>query len=146
VPAERDPIDVAARALRHRDRSRAQVSERLARASVGDAARDEALESLERIGYVDDARYAANRAAALAGRGHGDEAIRHDLESAGVGEEAAAAALAGLAPEADRARAIAERQGRTPKTAAQLARKGFAEDSIEAAVGYDVAAGDAGNV
>ena len=146
MPAEPDPIDVAARALRHRDRSRAQVAERLARAGVGDAARDEALDTLERVGYVDDARYAANRAAALAERGQGDAAIRHDLKAAGVPAEAAAAAVAVLVPEADRARAIAARDGRTARTAAQLARKGFSEESVEAAVGYDVAAGGDGDV
>lgn len=141
-----DPIDVAARALRHRDRSRAQVAERLARAGVDGAARDEALDTLERVGYVDDVRYAANRAAALAERGHGDAAVRHDLEAAGVPPHAADDALSALAPEADRARAIAAREGRTPRTAARLARRGFTEESVEAAVGYDVAAGGSGDV
>jgi SOS response regulatory protein OraA/RecX len=146
VPADQDPIDVAARARRHRDRSRAQVSERLARAGVGDEQREEALETLARVGYVDDARYAANRAAALAARGQGDAAIRHDLESSGVAAEWLAEALAGLEPEAERARAIAAADGRTARTAAQLARKGFSEDAIEAAVGLDVAAGLEGDV
>ena len=45
--------------------------------------------------------------------------------------EAAASALASLEPEADRARAIADRVGRTPKVAAQLQRKGFAAESLE---------------
>ena len=136
---EPDPIDVAARALRYRDRSRSQVAERLAQAGVDDQSRDEALDTLERVGYVDDARYAKNRAAALAARGQGDEAIRHDLEGAGVAPESLAEALASLAPEAERARAIAAAAGRTARTAAQLARKGFSEESIEAAVGWDVA-------
>jgi SOS response regulatory protein OraA/RecX len=70
----------------------------------------------------------------------GDEAIRHDLEGSGVGAEALAAALAELEPERQRAQALAERLGRTAKTASQLARKGFSEDSIESAVGSDVAA------
>ncbi len=146
MPDEPDPIDVAARALRHRDRSRAQVSERLARAGVGDEQRENALDTLARVGYVDDARFAANRAATLAARGLGDEAIRHDLDGSGVPAEAADAALAGLEPEAARARAIAERTGRTAKTAAQLARKGFSEESIEAAVGWEIAGGSAGGV
>jgi regulatory protein len=141
VPAEPDPIDVAARALRHRDRSRTQVSERLARAGVGDEEREQALETLERVGYLDDGRYAGNRSAALAARGLGDAAIRADLESAGVPGDVVEEALAQLEPEAGRARAIADRVGRTAKTAAQLARKGFGEDAIEAAVGIDVAGG-----
>ena len=137
---EPDPIDVAARALRHRDRSRAQVDARLARAGVGEEEREEALETLERVGYVDDARFAQARAAALAARGLGDLAIRHDLEQAGVGAERVAAAVAGLEPESERARAVASRLGRTAKTAAQLARKGFSEDAIEAAIGSEFAA------
>ena len=137
---EPDPIDVAARALRHRDRSRAQVDARLARAGVGEEGREEALETLERVGYVDDARFAQARAAALAARGLGDLAIRHDLEQAGVGAERVAAAVAGLEPESERARAVVSRLGRTAKTAAQLARKGFSEDAIEAAIGSEFAA------
>jgi len=140
VRREPDPIDVAARALRHRDRSRAQVDARLARAGVGEEEREEALETLERVGYVDDARFAQARAAALAARGLGDLAIRHDLEQAGVGAERVAAAVAGLEPESERARAVASRLGRTAKTAAQLARKGFSEDAIEAAIGSEFAA------
>lgn len=104
--------------------------------------RADALETLERVGYVDDERFALTRAAALAARGYGDEWIRHDLESHGIETEGREAALAGLEPEADRARAVAERLGRTRKTAAQLARKGFTEDAVESAVG-EIAA-DAG--
>ena len=57
-PQPSDPIDLAARALRHRDRSRSQVDERLARAGVEDDRRADALDALERIGYVDDVRFA----------------------------------------------------------------------------------------
>jgi len=138
-----DPIEIAAKALRHRDRSRAQIAERLDRAGLDEAAQEEALDTLERVGYVDDSRYAATRAAALAERGQGDAAIRFDLEASGVGAEAVAEALGSLVPEADRAREIAARLGRTAKTAGQLARKGFGEDAIEGAVGMggpDVAA------
>ena len=77
VPSEPDPIEIAARALRHRDRSRRQLDERLARAGVDDDGRAEALETLERVGYVDDGRFARARAAALAERGYGDDGIRH---------------------------------------------------------------------
>jgi regulatory protein len=109
---------------------------------VTDTDRTDALDTLERVGYVDDERFALTRAAALATRGYGDEWIRHDLESHGIDAEAGEAALAGLEPEADRARRVAERLGRTRKTASHLARKGFGEDAIESAVG-EIAA-DAG--
>ena len=136
---ERDPIELAARSLRHRDRSRHDLDARLARAGVDDDARADALDTLERVGYVDDGRLAAARAAALAGRGYGDEAIRHDLSRRRVAAEAIVAGLEALTPERERAAALVERLGRTRKVAAQLARKGFGHDSIESALGGDLA-------
>src|ERR1700749_1354239 len=103
-----DPIELAARALRHRDRSRVQLDDRLARAGVTEEGRAEALETLERLGYVDDGRFAVTRAATLAGRGFGDEGIRQLLAADGIAAEAAEAALAALDPELDRARRIVE--------------------------------------
>jgi regulatory protein len=137
VPAakEPDPIEIAARALQHRDRSRQQLDERLARAGVGEAGRAEALETLERVGYVDDGRYAVARAESLAERGYGDEGISHLLEQDGVEPEAAAAALGALPPERERAANLIARHGPGAKTAARLARKGFSEDAVEAAAG-----------
>jgi len=138
---ERDPIEIAARALRHRDRSRREIDDRLERAGVGHDERVDALAALERIGYVDDERFAAARAEALAGRGLGDEAIRHDLEQHDVDAAVVAGALNGLAPEAERALALVARLGRSRKTAARLARLGFGADAVESAVGADVAEG-----
>ena len=129
-----DPVELAARALRHRDRSRREVDERLAQAGIDEDRRAEALDTLERVGYVDDDRFAKARAEALAARGYGDEWIRHDLGRHGVEGEAAEAALAGLAPERERAAAVIERLGPGPKTAAHLGRKGFGEDALELAV------------
>jgi SOS response regulatory protein OraA/RecX len=135
VPADSDPIEIAARALQHRDRSRRQLDERLARAGIDEAGRVAALETLERVGYVDDGRYAGARATSLAERGYGDDGIRQLLEQDGVAPEAAAGALAELAPERDRAAGLVARLGHGPKTAARLARKGFGEDAVEAAAG-----------
>ena len=134
-----DPIEVAARSLRHRDRSRSEIDGRLAKAGVGEAERGEALDRLEQVGYVDDGRFAASRAAALATRGQGDAAIRFDLRRRGLDPAAVETALAALAPEAERAVQVAERLGRTPKTAAQLRRKGFGADALEAAFGEGIA-------
>jgi regulatory protein len=139
VAADQDPVEIAARALRHRDRSRREIDDRLARAGVDDEARADALETLERVGYVDDARFAAARAAALAARGYGDDWIRHDLSEHGVAPKTAADAVAALAPEAERAAALAARLGRSAKTAARLARKGFSAEALERALGSDVA-------
>jgi regulatory protein len=137
--ADQDPIEIAARALQHRDRSRRDLDERLARAGIDEDRRPDALETLERVGYVDDGRFAGARAGALAGRGYGDEWIRHDLGEHGVAAEAVAAAIEGLVPESERAAALVERLGRTPKTGAHLARKGFGQDALETALGIDVA-------
>jgi regulatory protein len=136
--AEQDPIEIAARALQHRDRSRREVEERLARAGIDENRLTDALDTLERVGYVDDARFAGTRAEALADRGYGDEWIRHDLAEHGVAPEAVAEAIGALAPEAERAAALVEQFGRTPKTGARLARKGFGEDALEAALGIDL--------
>jgi regulatory protein len=133
VSTSKNPLEIAARALRHRDRSRREIDDRLAKAGVEDTERADALEALERVGYVDDERFAALRSAALAGRGYGDEWIRHDLSTHGIGGEACDEALAMLQPEAERAVALAERLGRSAKTAAHLARKGFGEDAIQTA-------------
>lgn len=135
----RDPVDLAVEALRHRERSRTDIDERLARAGVGEEARRVALDRLAQVGYIDDQRFAGARAGALANRGYGDDFIRHDLARHGVADADASVAVAALEPESARAAALAERLGRTPKTAAQLARKGFGEDAVAAAVRIDVA-------
>jgi SOS response regulatory protein OraA/RecX len=111
---------------------------------VDETARADALDTLERVGYVDDARFAASRAETLAARGYGDEGIRLLLEADGVGVEALDAALAGLEPEVERARRLVARLGRTPRVAAQLQRKGFGGDAVEAALGCLFADDDAG--
>lgn len=135
-PQASDPIDLAARALRHRDRSRRQVDDRLARAGVDEERRADALDTLERIGYVDDARFAERRAASLAERGgYGDEAIRELLTADGVAPEVLEDAIAALTPELERAAALVAKLGASPRTAARLARKGFGEESVEAAAG-----------
>jgi regulatory protein len=126
--------EAALRALRHRDLSVRELDERLRARGYAEGERDEAIESLLRTGLLDDGRFAESRARALAARGSGDALIRHDLSRAGVDGPAVEDALATLAPEVDRARAVVERRGSVPKTARYLAGKGFSEDSISAAV------------
>jgi regulatory protein len=132
--AEPDAVEEALRALRARDRSAAELDERLARRGVRAAARAEALETLQRIGYVDDARLARTRAEALAERGSGDALIRHDLERRGIAAELIAGALAELDSERERAVRIVRQRGPGAKTARYLASRGFGEEALEAAV------------
>ncbi len=127
-------LDAALKALRHRDRSAAELDARLAQRGVGDAEREQALETLERIGYVDDERFARARAKQLAARGSGNALIRHDLEGRGVTTEHVEAALSALEPERERAAAIAARRGRSVKTARYLASRGFEADALEGIV------------
>lgn len=134
LPDPPDPIELATRALSRHDRTRGELEERLAGAGVDEAGRERALETLERMGYVDDARVALARAEALASRGQGDEAIRFDLERRGVEPDVIAEALAALEPELLRAERLVERLGATPKLPAQLRRKGFSEEALEAAL------------
>lgn len=143
MPEHADAVDRAVRALRHRDRSAGEIAELLARQGVDGPARAETLATLQRLGYVDDLRAAQGRAAALAGRGYGDDAIRHDLARRGFAATETDAALEALAPEGERARALVEREGASPRVARRLAAKGFSAQAVAAAVGADVAAGDA---
>ncbi len=141
---ERDPIDLATRALRNRDRSRRELDDRLARAGIPEPARREALERLERVGYLDDRRFAAGRARALAQRGYGNEAIRHDLTGRGIEPETAETAVAELAPEAERAALLAARLGPDGRLAARLQRKGFDVETVASVLGAAFADTDEG--
>jgi SOS response regulatory protein OraA/RecX len=132
-----EALHVAARALRTRDLSHGELAARLSRAAVPRAAAAESVAALERAGLIDDARLAVNRAAALAERGYGDAAVRNDLERRGVGAAQIEAALAGLEPEAERARRIVERRGTGPRTMRYLAGKGFGEDALGTAAEGD---------
>jgi regulatory protein len=134
---ERDAVETALQALRHRDRTVAEVDARLEERGVGEDERREALETLERLGYVDDGRFAAARAEQLAGRGAGDALIRHDLEGRGIEAEVLEAALEALEPERERALRIVATRGRSAKTARYLASRGFAGEAVEEAVAAD---------
>ena len=129
-----DAVEAAVRALRLRDRSSAELDERLRARGVEPDERLEVLATLERSGYVDDVRYAETRAAALAERGSGDAFVRDDLERRGIAAETIAAAIALLAPERERAAQIVARRGASPKTARYLAAKGFDEDVATAVI------------
>lgn len=137
APKEIDALDAAVRALRSRDRSSAELEARLERRGVGEADRAQALETLERLGYVDDDRFARARARQLAERGSGDALIRHDLEARGLPPGLVAAALGELEPERERARRVIAARGGTAKTARYLASRGFGEDAVADLVAQD---------
>ena len=126
-----EALSVALRALRHRDHSRSRLEARLAGRGTSTATVEDALETLERAGLVDDARVGTARAEQLAGRGFGDAAIRFALEGEGLAAEVVDDALAILDPEPERARRLLDVRGRTPKTVRWLAAKGFDAATLE---------------
>jgi SOS response regulatory protein OraA/RecX len=132
-----DALELATRALARRDFSERGLRERLRRAGVVDAEQDEALAALQRAGVLDDARFAQSRAQTLAQRGKGDAAIRFDLGRQGVSNEATEEAVALLEPERTRAERVVAQRGEGVATARLLARRGFGDEAVEAAVARD---------
>lgn len=124
-------LGTALKALRYRDHTVSTLEARLSARGVAPVERARALETLADTGLVDDERVARSRAATLAERGCGDAMIRDDLERRGVAVELVEAALAGLEPEGERARALVAGRGGSVKALRSLAAKGFAEDSLE---------------
>ena len=137
----RRALDRSVRALARRDQSAASLRAKLERAGISEDAQSDALDTLARAGYLDDGRFARDRAAQLAGRGYGDEWIRADLEAQGVAAEAAERALSELDPEAERAEREWVRLGGGLRSARTLARRGFSEESLEALVAQDPGTG-----
>jgi regulatory protein len=134
-------LDRAVRALARRDHSAESLRVKLARAGVSKDAQSEALDTLERAGYLDDARFACARAEHLAARGYGNEWIRADLEAQGVAAKTVGDTLAGLEPEAERAlREWAKLRGGLG-AARTLARRGFAEETLESLLAQDPSTG-----
>ncbi len=129
---EERAVDRAVRALARRDHSAASLRAKLDRAGVSESAQAAALDVLERAGYVDDVRYARERAALLADRGHGDAWIRADLERQGVERDTAEMAMCALEPEPERALREAVKAGGGPRAIRSLGRRGFSEDALEA--------------
>jgi SOS response regulatory protein OraA/RecX len=131
-----EALGVALRALRHRDHSRSSLAARLAERGTRAATLEDAIETLERAGLVDDGRVGAARAGELARKGFGDAAIRFALEREGLAAEVVSEALATVEPEPERARALLDGRGRTPKTVRWLAAKGFDASTLEDLGGF----------
>jgi regulatory protein len=123
-------LGVAGRALARRDLSAQEVARRLDRAGVAAPIAGDVGETLRGVGALDDRRVAATRAETLAGRGWGDAAIEVKLAQAGLDEELVRDALAGLEPEAARARRVYERSADPAKAARRLASRGFAPETV----------------
>jgi len=126
-----DATELALRALRHRNRSRSEVAERLQRAGVEPNEGEAALDRLTEAGLLSDERYAEERAETLAGRGASDVQIRHELRRQGVDPASVEHAIGRLEPENKRAARIFERRGGGPKALLYLAGRGFTAETLE---------------
>jgi regulatory protein len=126
-----DATELALRALRHRNRSRLELSQRLQRAGIEPDEREATLDRLAEAGLVSDERYAEDRARSLAQRGMGDRLIRQDLRRQGVEHESVERAVAQLEPEDERALKIFERRGGEGRALRYLAGKGFSPEILE---------------
>jgi SOS response regulatory protein OraA/RecX len=124
-------LERATRLLAAGDRSRHELRERLAGAHVPAAAREEALDALERAGLLDEERLASDRAATLARRGYGDAGVRADLARRGLPADAIAAALAGLPSERERIGDLLGHEGPTPQQVRRLAARGFSRETLD---------------
>jgi len=130
-----EAVATGARVLARRDHSEQAVRDALDRKGIREPEREEAVATLRRNGALNDERFAHARAAALAERGLGDAAIAFRLRRDGIEHELLEPALAALEPEGDRAVRLAASRGATARTARWLAARGFAPESIEAAIG-----------
>jgi regulatory protein len=126
-----DATELALRALRHRDRSRRELEQRLTREGIAGEELEEVLDALEASGVVSDVRFAHQRARSLAGRNAGDTLIRADLRRSGIAPDLVDEAVEGLEAESERAARIFERRGGGDRALRYLTGKGFSRESLE---------------
>jgi regulatory protein len=132
-----DATELALRALRHRNRSRHDLEQRLDRAGVTPDERSAALDRLTEAGLLSDDRFAEERASALAGRGASDALIRHDLHRHGIEHSAVEHAIAQLDQEEERAARVFRERGGGPKATRYLASRGFTAETLGHLAGDD---------
>jgi SOS response regulatory protein OraA/RecX len=130
-----DALQRAGRALARRPLSEQRLEERLEGAGFAADARRNAVTKLKASGLVDDDKVAQGRADSLASRGWGNSAIAARLAAEGFGESGARTAIETLEPEMERAVALVVNVPDRRKAWALLARRGFAPDSVETAIG-----------
>ena len=134
MEASPQALEVGLKALSRRELSHAELVARLERSGIDSQDAELASSQLTQAGYQSDERAAEERARVLAARLHGDVAIRVDLRRRGISEVDVDAALEGIDPELDRADALARRSSGAEQLARALHRKGYSDDTIEAAL------------
>jgi regulatory protein len=135
--------EVALRILQGAAQSAAALQRRLQRRGFSDEAAAAATTAMVAHGYVDDAELATSIAARGQRTGHGRIQVAAQLRARGISDDAVAATLAVVDPDAERATALAlgERLfGRAPPEApaaerrrrvfGQLQRRGFDTETV----------------
>ena len=149
----RAAMDAALRLLSIRARSRRELKLALARKGFAESQQDSVLSRLTELSYIDDARFARDRASALLRNGKlGPRAVLQRLCAHGLTEDDAKQALTeaeralGLDPLAT-ARSLLERRGLSgrplplkeqAKAARLLRARGFADGTIEQLLGAEL--------
>ncbi|WP_224243385.1 regulatory protein RecX [Hyalangium gracile] len=138
------------RLLAVRARSRHELRLYLTRKKFSIPVQDQVLEKLQGFGYVDDARFARERAASLLQKGRlGPQAVLHRLEAHGLGAEEAREALAAATGAVDfdslaAARQVLERRGMLgrrldakehARAGRLLLSRGFSEEVVQRLLG-----------
>jgi regulatory protein len=148
--AVRRATEVCLRLLAMRARSRHELKLALGRKGFAEPVQEEVLEKLQGYGYLDDARFARDRAASLLQKGRlGPQAVLQRLEAHGLASEVAHEALASATGSVEfdalaAARKVLEGRGLlgrplAPKERARAGRllhsRGFSEDVIHRLLG-----------
>jgi regulatory protein len=141
-------VKSALRLLKARGRTRREIDSALERKGCPPDVRASTLERLAGWGYLDDGRFARQRALVLLREGRGARAVLHALEGHGVApalaREAAAAAERelGQSPEALARQVLSKRRLVAPldrrarlRAGRLLAGRGFSEEVIERVLG-----------
>lgn len=148
--AVQSATEACLRLLAVRARSRHELKLYLARKHYSAPVQEQALEKLQGFGYVDDARFARDRAASLLQKGRlGPQAVLQRLEAHGLSPEQAREALSSATGSVDfdslsAARQVLERRGMLgrrldPKEHSRAGRlllsRGFSEEVVQRLLG-----------
>ncbi|MFH1368133.1 MAG: RecX family transcriptional regulator [Elusimicrobiota bacterium] len=130
--------------LEYSSRSKKELKDRLLRKKLPPEAVDGALARIERIGYINDDKFAREFAQSLIVKGKGPALIRAELGRKGIPQETISEVMKGMPESSDvvleHARAIAEKKlkamkDKPPEVIAHrltgfLARRGFSPDTV----------------
>ncbi len=151
-----EAFDYALKTLQRRLHSRSELQRKLAKREYAAATIDEVLNDLERLGYIDDARFAKTKAQSAAEyKHHGQRRAMIELRKAGVTDATARKAIEDVYDPRDNlatARMLAQKQATRLKKlephvarrrlAGMLLRRGFDYDTVRPVIDEVLGYGD----